>query len=132
MESLFSIGSGDVAIAQNTTVEQLVRRGGSLRQAFQLELHRDRVVGLAGAAAHVVAVDHAQAPAAGLVLPADEVLEPFLVEERIAVTADEAPTLRDRPDERKVALLERVAAVAIADTEQPIVLGAVLEARFGS
>src|SRR5262245_1757763 len=114
MESLFSVGSGDVAIAQNTTVEQLVRRGNSLRQALQLELHRDRIVGVAGAAAHVVAVDHAQAPAAGLVLPADEVLEPFLFEERIAVAADEAPALRNRPDDRHVALLERVAAVTVA------------------
>src|SRR5262245_14005066 len=109
MESLFSIGSGDVAIAQNTTVEKLVRRGDSLRQALQLELHRDRVVGLAPAA-HVVAVDHAQAPAAGLVLPAEEVFEPLLVQERIAVAADQPPALGDRPYDRKVALLERVAA----------------------
>src|SRR6187551_1078416 len=117
MESLFSIGSGDVAVAQNTTVEELVRRSGPLRQALQLELHRDRVVGVAGAAADVVAVDHSQAPAAGLVFPADEVLEAFLVEERIAVAADEAPALGDRPYDRKVALLERIAAIAVADSE---------------
>src|SRR5262245_62035642 len=131
MGSLFSVGSGDVAVAQNTTVEQLVRRGHALRQALQLELHRDRVVGLARAAAHVVAVDHSQAPAAGLVLPADEVFEPLLVEERVAVAADEAPALRQRPDDGHVALLERVAPVAIADAEQAILLRTVLEARFG-
>src|SRR5436190_17323804 len=109
MGSLFSVGSGDGAVAQNTTVEQLVRRGHALRQALQLELHRDRIVGLSRAPAHVIAVDHAQAPAARLVLPADEVLEALLVEERIAVAADEAPALRERPHDRHVALLERVA-----------------------
>ena len=89
--SLFSVGSGDVAVAQNTTVQEVVRRRDALRQALQLELQRDRAVGLAGAAAHVVAVDHAQPPAARLVFPAEEVLEALLVEERIAVAADDAP-----------------------------------------
>src|SRR5688572_24558004 len=136
MGSLFSIGPGDVAVAQNTTVEQLVRRRDPLRQAFELELQRDRIVLLAGAAAHVIAADHAQAPAARLVLPADEILEPLLVEERIAVEADEAPALRERPHDRHISLLERVllervSPITIADTKQAILLRAILEARFG-
>src|SRR5688572_27437479 len=132
MGSLFSISPGDVAVAQNTTVEQLVRRRDALRQAFELELQGDRIVGLAGAPAHVVAVDHPQSPATGLVLPADEVFEPLLVEERIAVAADDAPALRQWPYDRHVSLLERVAPIAIAEAEHPIVFRAVLDARFGS
>src|SRR5688572_3001594 len=136
MGSLFSIGPGDVAVAQNTTVEQLVRRRDALRQAFELELQGDRVVGLAGAPAHVIAVDHPQSPAAGFVLPADEVLEPLLVQERIAVAADDAPTLRQRPNDGHVSLLEslleRVAPIAIAEAEHAIVFRPVLDARFGS
>src|SRR5688572_19615481 len=132
MGSRFSIGSGDVPVAKNTTVEQLVRRGDPLRQTLELEHERQRAVGLARTAAHVVAIDYSQAPATGFVFPADEVLEPLLVEERIAVAADDAPALRDRPDDRHVALLERISPVAIADAEHPVVFRAVLEAGLGA
>src|SRR5690606_1651424 len=76
------------SVTQNTTIEKLLRGGHPLAEAFQLELDCDRAVGFPGAPAHVTPADDPKPPAARVVLPADELLERLLLEERIAVARD--------------------------------------------
>src|SRR5690606_27376938 len=93
-------------------------------------LDRDGRVGFPGAAADEAPPDDPQTPAARVEFPAEELLERRLLEERVAVSADQSPTLGDRPNEREIALLDDVAAIAIGEAEQPILGRAILEARF--
>src|SRR5690606_7236783 len=97
---------------------------------FELELNCERAVLVVGTPAHVAAADDAQPPAAGVVLPADELLERLLLEQRVGVAADDAPALGHGPDDRHVALLERAAPVTVAEAEETVVLRTVLEARL--
>src|SRR5690606_29442336 len=101
------------SVAKNTTVEELLRGGHLLAEAFQLELDRDGAVGFPVAPAHIAPADDAQPPAARIVFPADELLERLLLEERVAVARNDPPTVRYRPDEREIALLDHAAAVAV-------------------
>src|SRR5690606_1675838 len=64
--------------------------------------------------------------------PADELLERLLLEERVAVARNDPPTVRYRPDEREIALLDHAAAVAVCEAEQPILGRPVLETGLGA
>src|SRR5690606_21578005 len=118
------------SVSQNTTVQQLLRGGDPLAEPLELELDRDGRVRFPGAAADEAPPNDPQTPAARVEFPAEELLERRLLEKRVAVPADQAPALGDRPHEREVALLDDVAAIAIGEAEQPILGRAILEARF--
>src|SRR5262249_23021581 len=98
-----------------------------LRQALELELDRERAVLLARAT-DVAASHGTETPAARVVFPAHVLLEGLLLEEGIAVASEDSPFVGHWPDHRHVALLEQVAAEAIAESDQPVVLRPVLEA----
>src|SRR5262249_24548284 len=117
-----------LSIAKNTTPQEVVGFLADRADALEFELEIDAVAGLAGRVAHVLPQEDAPGEAAVVVLDAEQAFERVVVAQRVVPAADRAPALVQRDERRDVGLVEEVAAVAVAEIDEPGLAEAVLQA----